>query len=210
MSERERDRDGSVASFATETGEYGGKGSADASEGDGQRSTVNATDTSQSNIDILFDRIEDQSLWEPSKAPQVLGELLDSRYMLPLHFPSDPRMLAALPGGIPMYVGKVLSPATLEVGGAIRSSSRDGGPMTWRSRNRKVRDVGVNALKWIDGTKSVSSWSRPMIDEEDEEVTTLDEPELHLTRRPSGRGKNRSGIDEDAQTIPAEDKLDLY
>ena len=46
------------------------------------------TFAAQHSIDNLFDRSHSQSEWEPAKAPQVLGELLDSRHMLPLFLPS--------------------------------------------------------------------------------------------------------------------------
>ncbi|KAK0198200.1 DIL domain-containing protein, partial [Armillaria mellea] len=47
------------------------------------------------NIDVLFED-DITASWEPPKPPQVLGELLDSRHMLPLLFPSNPLMLAAI------------------------------------------------------------------------------------------------------------------
>src|SRR6266545_1756211 len=49
------------------------------------------------SIDVLFDRTSNGSSWEPIRPPQALGELLDSRFMIPLLFPSNPRFLAALP-----------------------------------------------------------------------------------------------------------------
>jgi len=51
----------------------------------------------QQAIDNLFDRTFEKAEWQPAKSPEVLGELLDSRYMLPLLLPSDPAHLGALP-----------------------------------------------------------------------------------------------------------------
>lgn len=51
----------------------------------------------QEGIDRLLDPAFETSDWLPPKPPQVLGELMESRYMLPLLFPSDPQSLRAVP-----------------------------------------------------------------------------------------------------------------
>ena len=51
----------------------------------------------QRNVDMLFDRAQEKSTWEPPSPPDILGELLDSRHMLPIYLPSDPRLLGAVP-----------------------------------------------------------------------------------------------------------------
>ncbi|KAJ4486030.1 DIL domain-containing protein [Lentinula aciculospora] len=142
----------------------------------GNSSILSASSTDallvQEAIDLLFDQGSEKSNWEPAQPPQVLGELLDSRYMLPLIFPSDPRMLSARPGKIPVYEDDKRSP--LPTPDTTRSASRasDGsrGAMAWHSRNRKVREVSSGALKWIDGAVSASRWGRPVPDEEGEDT----------------------------------------
>lgn len=192
MTERERDREGSVSSLANESSEAGG-----------QPAITIPADHSESSIDVLFEKQRDQDAWDPPKPPQVLGELLDSRYMLPLLFPSDPRMLAALPGKLLIPEDdKRLSPTIPDT-----RSTNSRVSMDWRARNRKLREVGVATLKWIDGTTSVSRWSRPLPDEEEDEGVQGTE-DLHvdtnitpLTRKPSGRSKGKPSIGED-QTTP--------
>jgi hypothetical protein len=152
-------------------------------------STVSDTLNPRINIDILFDKSKDTSLWEPIKPPQPLGELLDSRYMIPLLFPSDPRMLAALPRtlGTEMMNGYMNGNGTANAdtksidsqASPSRSSQREGkngGIMSWRCCNRKIRDVGVSALQRIDGAVSAARWGKPVDprfaddDEEEEQV----------------------------------------
>ena len=65
------------------------------------RSSVTSSKESQSsfsNIDILFDKGRGTPEWTPQRAPEVLGELMMTTHMLTLQLPSDPRLLAALPG----------------------------------------------------------------------------------------------------------------
>jgi hypothetical protein len=50
----------------------------------------------QENVDRLFDLDCDRAEWLPPKPPPVLGELLESRHMLPIILPSDSRFLAAV------------------------------------------------------------------------------------------------------------------
>lgn len=211
MTERDRDREDSVASFSPDVS--------------GSTSIMSASSTgtsiaSQNNIDTLF---EDQTTWEPPKPPQVLGELLDSRYMLPLLFPSDPRMLAVLPGKMTIHDDdRKSSPVhTPDSRSASRASALSRGSVHWRSRNRKLREVGVSTLKWVDGSASISRWVRPVPDDEDEDPSSqyrdpddaeqgdnhlklqIDIHNTPLTRQPSGRSKGRPSIGED-QTTPIE------
>jgi hypothetical protein len=173
--------------------------------------------TAQRGIDMLFEN-QDKSAWEPEKPPEVLGELLDSRYMLPLLFPSDPRMLCALPGKPPVneegpYEKRRSVQLPAESLSASRASGTSRGTMAWRSRNRKLREVGVEAFRWVDGVRSASRWSRPVeLDEEDDDnqvshssddlnfykelrVDTNLPRSTPLTRKPSGRSKKQSGGD---------------
>jgi hypothetical protein len=100
----------------------------------------------QKSIDNLFLRTFDKSEWTPPKPPAVLGELLDSRHMLPLLLPSDPIHLGALPilskekhhdrdGGRPVNT----RPSSV-------NSIRSRGCMEWSSRIRRLRIVGTEIL----------------------------------------------------------------
>ncbi|KAJ6509454.1 DIL domain-containing protein [Mycena vitilis] len=191
--QRDTDHD-SVSSFATESQSINGPASTP---------SIASSDGSagQQGIDMLFEKTQEKSSWEPVKPPQVLGELLDSRHMLPLVFPSDPRMLSALPGKLIFPDDK--PPHTPLPTPDSRSSSRASegsrGAMPWRSRDRTLRQVGVGTLQWVDGIRSAARWGRVMPpDEDDVEDGELEEGELTvdthitpLTRKPSGRTKGR-------------------
>ncbi|EKM83522.1 hypothetical protein AGABI1DRAFT_117026 [Agaricus bisporus var. burnettii JB137-S8] len=134
-------------------------------------STVSDSLNPRINIDILFDKTKDTSRWEPIKPPQPLGELLDSRYMIPLLFPSDPRMLAALPRKLANSDTKSIES---QVSSSLLSQQEGGndGIMAWRCCNRKIRDVGVGALQRIDGAVSAARWGKavdPRFTDDDEE-----------------------------------------
>ncbi|KAJ7596949.1 DIL domain-containing protein [Mycena floridula] len=199
MNERDRDREDSIASFSPDV-------SAQASI----ISTASDTSTTPNNIDMLFDRGEDSASWTPAQPPQVLGELLDSRYMLPLLLPTDPRMLAVFPGKLVVPDDEprpIPSPAPSDSRSASRASARSHSSMNWRSRNRKLREVGVATLKWIDGTP-VTRWTRPLHDDDDDDGDPSSEDsklevETHiapLTRRPV---KGRPSLGDD-QTTPVD------
>jgi hypothetical protein len=172
---------------------------------------------------MLFDRMQEKSAWEPAKAPQVLGELLDSRYMLPLLLPSDPRMLSASPGKPPSLDAKEKRrSAQLVVEGrsASRASAGTRGSMAWRSNSRKIREIGVEILQFVDGVRSASRWSMAVeaMDNDSErdvhpnESVSDEGPSGYgretivsritpLTRKPSGRSKGRPSMGEDDERI---------
>ncbi|KAF9244617.1 DIL domain-containing protein [Melanogaster broomeanus] len=177
--------------------------------------SMSETSATLHNIDLLFDRTHDRSSWEPAKAPQVLGELLDSRYMLPLFLPSDPRMLSAAP--VRRYIidyTRRTSSHQLDP----RSSSHTGipRPVGWKCRSRRVRDVSVEALRWLDGFQP-SRWARPIDLESqyadndrdsspppsvsdakglriDTDIVPVPSHSTPLTRKPSSRSKNRLSL----------------
>ncbi|KIY50555.1 hypothetical protein FISHEDRAFT_57371 [Fistulina hepatica ATCC 64428] len=171
----------------------------------------------QAQIDMLFDRTADKTAWEPAKAPQVLGELFDSRYMLPLLFPSDPRMLAVHPGKLP-FEEQSNNKRTLVSETESRSVSRASvrnhkGAMVWRTQHRKIRSVDVSSLQWVDGLGSAARWTRLVPEEDgdsDDGVATNDEDQMlrlnthltPLTRKPSGRAKGR--YSQGGDTTPVE------
>ena len=155
------------------------------------------------SIDVLFDKTSNRS-WEPSRPPQALGELLDSRFMIPLLFPSNPRLLAALPGkrfrGDKRISTQSFSSNLDKV--SIRSTTDL--PSPWRCRNRKVREVGVRTLRWIDGANSAARWERPLAHDYEHEdgigkgtdlVNGRHHNAVPLTQRPSAlRAKARLSI----------------
>ena len=120
----------------------------------------------QRSIDALLDREQDAPVWEPAKPPEVLGEFLDSRHMLPLLLPSDPRMLSAAPKR-PSLWKNVGSGPSQQIGtgdygrSASRTSRRNADSIPWYISSRRLRRVGLETLRWVDGIDSVSRWSRP-------------------------------------------------
>lgn len=171
----------------------------------------------QHNVDLLFDRAFDQSSWESVKAPQVLGELLDSRYMLPLFLPSDPRTLSAAP------VKRHIIDFTRRTSNhnhhsepRIPRRTSIVGSMGWKCRSHRVREVSVDTLRWLDSFRP-SRWARPTYMESSSPGNGGDSPSLSptsdtedlqtnanvvqpsphstpLTRKPSTRSKNRTSL----------------
>jgi hypothetical protein len=114
--------------------------------------------SAQHNIDLLFDREEDTTSWEPVRPPEVLGELLDSPYMLPLLLPSDPVMLSAMPK-LPAYwqnenVVNGLSDSRCP----SRTSKRSAGSIPWQIMTKYLRDTSLSILRWVDGAGSYARW----------------------------------------------------
>jgi hypothetical protein len=100
----------------------------------------------QKSINNLFSRTFERSEWIPPKPPAVLGELLDSRHMLPLFLPSDPIHLGALPI-LPKEKHLENDGKQVEISRPSSvNSSRSRGCMEWSSRTRKLRVVGTEIL----------------------------------------------------------------
>ncbi|KAI0734627.1 DIL domain-containing protein [Fomitopsis betulina] len=193
--------------------------------GDGRTSPAPSqeTNTAQRNIDALFDRTWEKSAWEPARAPDPLGELLDSRYMLPLLFPSDPRMLGALPANrsSPDEAKRHLSHDST----ASQASFGARGALAWRLKSKKLRDVSVATLQWVDGSRAARRWTRPAEIEEEEEWEQLPpyptadmhspdalKVQVHftpLTRKPSARSRGRasSAIEEEMPAPEVEEDV---
>ncbi|KAK7064296.1 DIL domain-containing protein [Favolaschia claudopus] len=214
--ERDTDHD-SVSSFQTDTQSISQPASsATPSIASSESSAV------QRGIDMLFEKTQEKSAWEPVKPPQVLGELLDSRHMLPLVFPSDPRLLSALPGKLLFPEDKPpRTPRTPIPPPDSRSSSRASeghrGAMPWRSRDRALRQMSAGTLKWVDGVRSASRWGRmtnPDTDVDEEELANGEEEDggltvvthiTPLTRKPSGRSKGRPSQGGEGELTPVDD-----
>jgi len=140
----------------------------------------------QRAVDDLFSRISEKSEWQPAKPPIVLGELLDSRHMLPLLLPSDPIHLGALPviprerstkresdaRGFLTTGGLDVVPAGMSGTHDRKTHSRSGsragsrgtsiasvgarGAMEWLSRTRKLRVVDRAMLKHLGDDEAAS------------------------------------------------------
>ena len=126
---------------------------------------------------MLFDRATEKLAWEPAKAPDPLGELLDSRYMLPLLLPTDPMMLGVLPTKPASLddsegVTTKRSSTRLSVDYSSRSTSRasfgNRGAMRWRF-SRHTREIGPMTLQFVDGSHAAARWTRPAEPPEDDE-----------------------------------------
>lgn len=171
------------------------------------------TAAAQAGIDLLFNREVGKTRWEPARPPPVLGELMDSRFMLPLLLPSDPRMLAALPGRIratrTFERSPLLSPSTSDAG-STHDGVEDDAVLNYVLKSRKLRDIGKETLRWVVSTRSFT-WAQPIYIEEDptiegaeeeedddhqpEDTYTIDLPSQNSTntrRRPSRRGRENS------------------
>ena len=141
--------------------------------------------------------------------------------MLPLLFPSNPRLLAALPGVMNHPENAKRTPLRSPKSDSDRSSSHTNAPepFSWRSRNRNVRKIGIEILQWVDGIRSASRWGRSLVHDFEvgnEEVHSTypteeqedDEPTIRinahitpLTRKPSGRAKGRLSMSETTPII---------
>ncbi|TDL28514.1 hypothetical protein BD410DRAFT_893510 [Rickenella mellea] len=202
ISDRGRDYDDSISSSLNDTG------AADSS-------FTSQDSSAQRNIDLLFDRTRNKSEWTPAQPPEVLGELLDSRYMLPLLFPSDPRLLSAKAissGELERETRgntHLTPPINKEGRSASRASLGFRGSMKWRSRSKQLREVGLEILQRVDGSEAVARWTQqqPNGDNEEEDVDKsgsqsesgsaleFSHPHVHhsvpFTRKPSSRSHTR-------------------
>lgn len=111
----------------------------------------------QYSIDLIFDRVRGRSEWLPQQPPEILGELLESRYMLPLLLPSDPRMLAAVPSRSSEQ--RILKD---EIRSASKVQFTSTGVLDWVTKGKKIRSVRVGILDWLDGSVGVGRWTRRM------------------------------------------------
>ncbi|KAG1862195.1 DIL domain-containing protein [Suillus subluteus] len=180
-----------------------------ASEANASFNASSETFAVQHSIDNLFDRSHSQSEWEAAKAPQVLGELLDSRHMLPLFLPSDPRVLSATPEKrvVSGYCERAGARTAAHARNASQASTLDGGAMKWRCRSRRVRNVDFETLQWVDRFRTKPQTfqlprptrPRPLSDAIDDLRINTDVPHtvLHgtpLTKRPSARSRGRLSL----------------
>ena len=161
------------------------------------------------NIDLLFDQEQDAASWEPVRPPEVLGEFLDSRYMLPLLLPSDPVMLSATPKLPAFWRNEDSANGISDSRCASRAGKRSAGSLPWRISPKRLRETSLGILRWVDGAGSHARWTRsadvegrdydgemsPLSSEDDESdmaVTPAVRRVTPLTRRPSLRTKGRA------------------
>jgi hypothetical protein len=171
--------------------------------------------SAQHNIDLLFDREEDTTSWEPVRPPEVLGEFLDSPYMLPLLLPSDPVMLSAMPKMPAFWQNENIANGMSDSRCPSRASKRSAGSIPWLIMTKRLRDTSLSILRWVDGAGSYARWVHPINlevpEEEEYDGETLpsnpidldsgqeidvspssDRRVTPLTRRPSLRTKGRA------------------
>ncbi|KAF8647938.1 hypothetical protein AX16_006470 [Volvariella volvacea WC 439] len=180
---------------------------------DGSSSSRNSGSTSaniyrdplppQQQIDLLFNLGD--ATWEPIRPPQVLGELLDSRHMLPLLFPSDPRLLAVVPDRSEDSLEEIFSIRKSMDSGSGRSKRQS---VRWKSKNRRVRELAISALKYVDIGLPEYRWEKTFNEDgdlvhlsasrrevESDAGTTNTDPHITpFTRRPSLRSKGRASV----------------
>lgn len=113
----------------------------------------------QHNIDLLFDQEQDGASWEPVRPPEVLGEFLDSRYMLPLLLPSDPVMLSAAPRMPAFWRNEDVSNGISDSRCVSRTGKRSAGSLPWRISTKRLRDTSLGILRWVDGAGSHTRWA---------------------------------------------------
>jgi len=174
--------------------------------------------TTQHNIDLLFDQEQDAA-WEPVRPPDVLGEFLDSRYMLPLLLPSDPVMLSAAPTMPAFWRNEDVANGISDSRCASRASKRSAGSLPWRLSTKRLRDTSLGILRFVDGAGSHTRWARSadvggreeyeydgevpsspspyLVGSEDDRENGVAAPSgvrrvTPLTRRPSLRSKGRA------------------
>jgi hypothetical protein len=112
----------------------------------------------QHNIDLLFNQEEEATSWEPVRPSEVLGEFLDSPYMLPLLLPSDPVMLSAMPKMPGFWQNESVPNGISDSRCTSRTSKRSAGSIPWRIMTKRLRDTSLDILRWVDGAGSYARW----------------------------------------------------
>lgn len=170
------------------------------------------TSAAQHNIDLLFD--QEAASWEPVRPPEVLGEFLDSRYMLPLLLPSDPVLLSATPKMPASWQNEDAANGILDGRSVSQASKRGFGSLPWRMTTKRLRETSLDILQWVDGVGSHARWTRPVPmdereddeddsemfpphpigsgDEQKSEIATEVHQTTPLTQKPSIRTKGRA------------------
>ena len=127
----------------------------------------------------------------PQSAPECLGELLESRFMLPFHLPTDNSYLVATPPAEAAFV-HVFPPGTWALDGTkssrppSRSSFASARPMGWAIPSaRKIRELPQDFLTWLKERETYRRHKRESL----KHITEL-EPAVDNPLNPSQRRIN--------------------
>ncbi|BEI81177.1 hypothetical protein CcaverHIS002_0203370 [Cutaneotrichosporon cavernicola] len=133
---------------------------------DSEAPTVASRDSHAMSIEALFDGSVSLAEWMPETGPEALGELLDSRHMLPFLIPQDIDYLLARPPADaafsslmtekpPLPDGSILS-RPLSV--ASYSSTR---PMGWEApMHKEISRLPVHFFAWMKQRQHVAQLTR--------------------------------------------------
>ncbi|OCF34276.1 hypothetical protein I316_04230 [Kwoniella heveanensis BCC8398] len=108
-----------------------------------------------SPVDALFDGTTSLADFTPESAPECLGELLDSRYMLPFLLPEDNAYLIATPPSDAAYRNLLPASPFISDGSRTsrppsRSSFSSSRPMVWAlPKQRKLRELPPDFFAWL-------------------------------------------------------------
>ncbi|WWC72229.1 uncharacterized protein I206_106191 [Kwoniella pini CBS 10737] len=109
-------------------------------------------------IDALFDGTIALGEFVPSSSPECLGELLDSRYMLPFILPYDNAYLVAAPPKDAAYRNLFMNPASPFISDGSKTNSRppsrssfsSSRPMGWHlPKQTKLRELPLDFFGWL-------------------------------------------------------------
>ncbi|ADV23353.1 DIL and ankyrin domain-containing protein [Cryptococcus gattii E566] len=157
-------------------------------------------------IDVLFDGSTTLTDFVPHSAPESLGELLDSRYMLPFLLPEDNIYLIATPPTDAAYANLHIpssspfvtdTPIKRPLSHASYSSSR---PMGYKIPNiGRLRDLPSDFFKWMKEKETELKLGREALRVEKRAAPTLSHP----------LGTNQKAKDTTPVRPPPEDKINL-
>ncbi|KIR51965.1 DIL and ankyrin domain-containing protein [Cryptococcus gattii Ru294] len=157
-------------------------------------------------IDVLFDGSTTLTDFVPHSAPESLGELLDSRYMLPFLLPEDNIYLIATPPTDAAYANLHIpssspfvtdTPIKRPLSHASYLSSR---PMGYKIPNiGRLRDLPSDFFKWMKEKETELKLGREALRVEKRAAPTLSHP----------LGTNQKAKDTTPVRPPPEDKINL-
>ncbi|WVQ83667.1 hypothetical protein IAT38_005810 [Cryptococcus sp. DSM 104549] len=161
------------------------RSSSEWSEGTHGSTASGATGMSEDDstpVDALFDGTTALADFTPQSAPECLGELQDSRYMLPFALPTDPSYLIATPPTDAAYANLHLpsspfitdTPTKRPLSRSSFSSSR---PMGWAlPKKHKLRELPPGFFKWLKEKEVELKLSRDSLRPEKRFVPALNPP----------------------------------
>ncbi|ORY31607.1 hypothetical protein BCR39DRAFT_86241 [Naematelia encephala] len=135
----------------------------------------NANDSS--NIDALFDGTTALADFEPPTAPESLGELLDSRFMLPFLLPADNAYLVATPPADSAFQNiepqsPFISDGSKSSRPPSRSSFSSSRPMGWAIPSAtQIRQLPPDFFVWLRDRETERRRTRGVEPSQDEVVT---------------------------------------